>query len=51
MFTPVDIARWPRKATFEFFKNYDDPFFNITAPVDVTQLRRRSKAAGESFFL
>ena len=31
----VDTDEWPRKATFEFFRDYADPFFNITANVEV----------------
>ncbi len=38
MFTELDIETWPRKATYEFFRDYDDPFFNFTANVDVTRL-------------
>jgi len=38
MFTELDLDAWPRRATYEFFKNYDDPFFNFTATVDVTHL-------------
>ncbi|MGI9056703.1 MAG: CatA-like O-acetyltransferase [Pyrinomonadaceae bacterium] len=34
----VDIEKWNRKTTYEFFKDYDDPFFNITANLDVTAL-------------
>ncbi|TNE65093.1 MAG: chloramphenicol acetyltransferase [Bacteroidetes bacterium] len=51
MHTLVDLANWPRRSTFDFFKNYDDPFFNITAPVEVTGLYRLSKQEGSSFFL
>jgi chloramphenicol O-acetyltransferase type A len=51
MYTVIDLANWPRRAAFEFFKNYDDPFFNITGPVDVTTLQRKCKAEGSSFFL
>lgn len=29
---------WYREAQFEFFKNYQDPFFNISTTVEVTQL-------------
>jgi chloramphenicol O-acetyltransferase type A len=36
----VDISSWPRRTTFEFFKNYNDPYFNIAANVDVTRVRR-----------
>jgi chloramphenicol O-acetyltransferase type A len=43
MFTELDIETWPRKATYEFFKDYDDPFFNFAACVDVTRLYRFTK--------
>lgn len=51
MFTEVDIDAWPRRTTYEFFKNYDDPFFNFTAPVDVTNLYRFCKQNKLAFSL
>ena len=36
MYSELDVERWPRKATYEFFKDYEDPFFNFTANVDVS---------------
>lgn len=51
MFTEVDIDIWPRKTTYEFFKNYDDPFFNFTAPVDVTNLYQFCKQNNLAFSL
>jgi hypothetical protein len=39
-YTEVDISTWARRTTFEFFRDYTDPYFNITANVDVTKLRR-----------
>jgi chloramphenicol O-acetyltransferase type A len=39
-YTEVDISSWSRRTTFEFFKGYKDPYFNITANVDVTKLRQ-----------
>lgn len=51
MFTEVDIDAWPRRNTYEFFKNYDDPFFNFTAQVDVTHLYRFSKQNDLAFSL
>jgi len=33
-----DVSNWYRKNQFEFFKNYQDPFFNITTTLDVTKL-------------
>jgi chloramphenicol O-acetyltransferase type A len=34
----LDLARWPRRAAFEFFRGYDNPYFNVTAPLDATAL-------------
>ena len=51
MFTEIDIATWPRKSTYEFFKDYDDPFFNFTANVDVSHLYRFAKQNGLAFSL
>ena len=43
MYTDVDINNWPRKATYEFFKDYADPFFNFAAHIDVTAMYRFCK--------
>ena len=51
MFTDVDINTWPRKATHEFFKDYDDPFFNFTANVDVSHTYRFCKQNDVAFSL
>ncbi len=50
-YTKVDIENWNRKAQYHFFKNYDNPFFNITANVEVTKLIHFAKANDVSFFL
>lgn len=47
----VDIENWNRKATFEFFKDYEDPFFNMTANLDVTGLYHFCKENNLSFSL
>ena len=44
MYKELDIDNWVRKATYEFFKPYEDPFFNLSANVDVTDLYRFCKA-------
>jgi chloramphenicol O-acetyltransferase type A len=51
MFQEVDINTWERKTTYEFFRNYEDPFFNITANLDVTELYRFCKANDLAFSL
>ena len=40
----VDVDRWERKATFDFFREYKDPFFNMAANVDVSRLYSFCKA-------
>lgn len=40
----VDVENWNRRSAYEFFKDYENPFFNITAPLDVTELFRFCKA-------
>lgn len=51
MFREVDIERWERKAAFDFFKDYEDPFFNITANLNVTRLYKFCKEKGLAFSL
>ena len=34
----LDIERWARRDLFEFFRSYDDPYFNICTRLDVTRL-------------
>ena len=46
----VDIESWNRRAQFEFFKQYDLPFFNICSELDVTALHETVKARRQSFF-
>lgn len=51
MLKKINVDSWIRKPQFEFFKTYENPFFNITANVDVTNLVNHCKKTGESFFL
>lgn len=37
-FIELDLENWARKATYQFFKDYEDPFFNFSANIDVTRL-------------
>jgi chloramphenicol O-acetyltransferase type A len=34
----LDMSSWPRRDTFEFFRGYDKPFFNVGTSLDVTNL-------------
>jgi len=47
----LDLNTWNRKQHYEFFKDYDNPFYNICFNVDVTSLYKYSKEKGISFFL
>ena len=51
MYSELDIESWPRRTTYEFFKDYEDPFFNFTANVDVTGAYSLCKQNGLSFSL
>ncbi|MBC7883951.1 MAG: chloramphenicol acetyltransferase [Saprospiraceae bacterium] len=51
MHTKLDIFTWNRKEVFQFFKDFDEPYFGITAEVDVTKAYATAKEMGTSFFL
>ena len=48
---PVDVENWKRKTIYEYFKDYPDPFFNMTANLDATALHRFCKDKKLSFAL
>ena len=48
---PLDMDRWVRKAHYEFFSRFEEPFFGVTVQVDCTLAFDRAKASGHSFFL
>ena len=35
----LDISRWPRRATFEFYRDFEQPFFSVCTRVDVAALK------------
>jgi len=47
----LDKSNWQRKSHFDFFKEFDEPFFGITAEVDCTDAYKAAKEAKSSFFL
>ncbi|MEQ1761855.1 MAG: CatA-like O-acetyltransferase [Pyrinomonadaceae bacterium] len=49
MYHEIDFENWERRTTFEFFKDYKDPFFNMAANLDVTRLYRFCKENGFPF--
>jgi chloramphenicol O-acetyltransferase type A len=47
----LDLESWPRRAHYELFRAYDNPWFNLCADVDVTTLHAWSRSeGGPSFF-
>jgi chloramphenicol O-acetyltransferase type A len=36
--TYIDLDTWPRREVFEFYRNFDKPFFNVCLRLDVTNL-------------
>lgn len=47
----LNIQNWNRKAHFEFFKQFEEPFFGITVELDCKPTYEKAKASGSSFFL
>ena len=47
----LDLASWPRRDHFQFFRRFEEPFFGVCVEVDCTAAYDRSKVGGHSFFL
>ena len=47
----IDLATWNRKEHFEFFSTFEDPFFGITTPIDMTIAYEKAKAMQIPFFV
>ena len=45
----LDIERWHRREVFNLFKEYDKPFFNVCANIEVTALRNLSRSENVPF--
>lgn len=48
--TKIDLSKWERAQHFEFFKSFSDPYFNVTANINVKDLFVFAKSTGVSFF-
>lgn len=46
----LDIDSWKRKEHFNFFSQFDEPFFGIVSEIDCTIAYKIAKENGESFF-
>jgi len=49
--TYLDLDTWPRRDVFEFFRNFDKPYFNVCVQLDVTGLVKLCKREKLSSFL
>lgn len=47
----VNIDNWVRKSTYGYYRDFQDPFFNVTAPVDITGLVAKCKKENLSLSL
>lgn len=47
----LDLAAWERKEHFNFFKQFEEPFFGVCVNVDCTHAYTKAKEEGVSFFL
>lgn len=48
--TPINVAKWPRRSQYLFFRTYRNPHFSVTADVDVTRLMNELKPNGMPVF-
>jgi len=48
--TQVDLANWPRREQFQFFRGFDRPHYAITTRLDVSRLMLLRKSQGLSPF-
>lgn len=47
----LDLAHWPRRHTFEFYRGFDKPYFNLCTRLEVAALKAAVSEAGASFSL
>lgn len=47
----IELETWPRKAIYDFFLAFEDPWFNLTAEVEVGPTKRWCRANQASFSL
>jgi len=49
--TIIDIANWNRKEHFEFFSQFEEPFFSITCTIEMTLAYQKAKELNVPFFI
>jgi len=46
----IDLNTWIRKPYFDFFNEFDEPFFGINAEIDCSTAYKKAKESNASFF-
>lgn len=46
----LNLETWNRKTHFEFFNQFEEPFFGVTVEIDCTVAYQKSKQIGVTFF-
>ncbi len=46
----LDLATWPRREAFDYFRHFDKPYFNVCVRVDAAPLKAAVKALGIGSF-
>ena len=47
----IQLDTWPRREHFQFFKEYDDPYWSATAHLDASRLYQQAKSQKSPFSL
>ncbi|MGB0863122.1 MAG: CatA-like O-acetyltransferase [Saprospiraceae bacterium] len=47
----LDIENWNRREHFDFYRQFEEPFFGVTVNMDVTIAKIKAKELNTSFFL
>ena len=47
----IDVDSWERKELFNFFKDFDEPYYGISTDLECSGAYRYAKSRGISFFL
>lgn len=47
----LDVENWARREHFNFFRQFEEPFFGVTVEVDCTRAYAKCKSEGISFFI
>src|SRR5690606_37125779 len=46
----IDLDSWPRKHHFEFFREFDEPFFGVIVQIECAPAYHAARTASVSFF-